>query len=389
VNSFDAVLGVLLALAAWGGWRLGLVRGALAWAGFAIGLVLGAALVDDVTNRFPSATPQARFAIAVAFLMLAVAVAQSLGVALGSTIAAALARTGPLRAADRAGGLVVGALAGIVVLWLLIPALASTPGWTARGVRGSWIAREVQALAPDPPSSVQALGRLVGEAPFPEVFRELTESGAGDPPRFGLDPTIAARVTPGVVRVQGQACGLVVDGSGFAATPTLVVTNAHVVAGERATFVYGEDGRRRDATVVVFDPARDLALLRVEPGGLVPLAMGDATVGATGAVLGHPGGGPLRAAPARVDRIVQARGTDIYRKSATERDVLVLATRLEPGDSGAAFVDASGRVVGVAFAVDPGDAGTAYALARSEVEAVLSAGLGAHEPVATGPCLRG
>jgi len=174
VNSFDAVLGVLLALAAWGGWRLGLVRGALAWAGFAIGLVLGTALVDDVTNRFPSATPQARFAIAVAFLMLAVVVAQSLGVALGSTIAAALARTGPLRAADRAGGLAVGMLAGIVVLWLLIPALASTPGWTARGVRGSWIAREVQALAPDPPSSVQALGRLVGEAPFPEVFRELT-----------------------------------------------------------------------------------------------------------------------------------------------------------------------------------------------------------------------
>ena len=388
MNAFDLALAVLLGLAAWGGWRLGLLRGVLGWAGFAIGVIVGVAFVDDVANAFPSVTPQARIAIAIAYMLLEVVIAQSLGIALGSVLAAVLPPIGGLRTADHVGGALVGGLAGAVVLWLLIPALASTPGWTARGVRGSWIAREVQAVAPDPPSSVAALGRLVGDAPFPEVFRRLTDPNAGDPPATGLDPSIEARVVPGVVRVEGQACDLVVDGSGFAATPSLVVTNAHVVAGEQSTSVYSEDGRRRDATVVAFDPARDLALLRVA-GGLTPLELGDIGLDDTGAVVGHPGGGPLRAAPARVDRIVDARGTDIYRTSPTSREVLVLATQLQPGDSGAPLIDAAGRVAGVAFAIDPGDSTTGYALSRRELDAVLGPGLAATQPVDTGPCLRG
>jgi len=389
VNTFDLLLAVLLGLAAFGGWRLGLVRGVLAWTGVAGGIVLGVLFVDDVTNLFPSVTPRARLAIAVAFFLIVVVIAQSLGTALGSLLATALPAAGPIQFADRAGGAAVGAVAGVVVLWLLTPALASSPGWTARGVRGSWIAREVQSVTPDPPSSLETLGRLVGEAPFPEVFRQLTDPGAGDPPITGLDPALAARVVPGVVRVEGQACNLVIDGSGFAVSPSVVVTNAHVVAGERSTVVYSEDGKRRDAVVVAFDPRRDLALLHVGAGGLIPLELGDVGLGGTGAVVGHPGGGPLRASPARVDRIVNARGTDIYRTSPTQRDVLVLAARLEPGDSGAPFVDGEGRVVGVAFAVDPGDATTAYALSRNEIDAVLGPNLAATQPVDTGRCLVG
>ena len=388
MNAFDLGLAVLLGLAAWGGWRLGLVRGVLGWTGFGVGLAIGVVFVDDVTNRFPQATPQVRFAIACTFLLLSVIVCQTLGIALGSLVAAVLPPSGAIRTADAVGGAFVGVVAGLVILWLLIPAFASTPGWSARGVRGSWISRQVQSVAPDPPQSVEALGRLVGEAPFPEVFRQLTDPGAGDPPLDGLDPAVAAAIVPGVVRVEGQACDLVLEGSGFAVSDSVVVTNAHVVAGERSTNVFTEDGRRREATVVVFDPARDLALLRID-GGLDPLTLGDVGVGGTGAVVGHPGGGPLRAAPARVDRVVEARGSDIYRRAETTRDVLVLAARLQPGDSGAPFVDGAGNVVGVAFAVDPGDDTTAYALSRRELDAVLANGLGATAPVDTGPCLRG
>ena len=106
-------------------------------------------------------------------------------------------------------------------------------------------------------------------------------------------------------------------------------------------------------------------------------------------MLGHPGGGPLRAAAARIERVVPARGTDIYRTSRVDRSVLVLAARLAPGDSGAPFVDGEGRVVGVAFAIDPGHGSTAYALARSELEAVLAPVLTSTAAVHTGPCLVG
>jgi S1-C subfamily serine protease len=108
--------------------------------------------------------------------------------------------------------------------------------------------------------------------------------------------------------------------------------------------------------------------------------------GDNGGVFGHPGGRPLEISPFEVSQQITARGSDIYDRSATERQVLVLAADLEPGDSGSAVVDPQGRVVGVAFAVAPDRAGVAYALAVSELEAVFAGGIGFDE-VDTGDCL--
>ena len=94
--------------------------------------------------------------------------------------------------------------------------------------------------------------------------------------------------------------------------------------------------------------------------------------GVRGAVFGHPGGGPLEASPFRVDRRIRAVGRDIYGAARTERDVLVLAADLEPGDSGSALVSPDGDVVGVAFAIAPDRPGVAYALTPAEVRAALA-----------------
>jgi len=96
-------------------------------------------------------------------------------------------------------------------------------------------------------------------------------------------------------------------------------------------------------------------------------------------------GSPLRIAPFSVARELRATGRDIYATSTTERDVLELASALQPGDSGSALVDPGGRVVGVAFAVAKDRPGVAYALATTEVRAVL--GAASSTPVATGSCL--
>ena len=59
----------------------------------------------------------------------------------------------------------------------------------------------------------------------------------------------------GVVRVLGTACGLGVEGSGWVAAPGLVVTNAHVVAGESDTTVTPAGASSSlDATAVHYDP---------------------------------------------------------------------------------------------------------------------------------------
>ncbi|MEQ1786475.1 MAG: trypsin-like peptidase domain-containing protein, partial [Acidimicrobiales bacterium] len=190
---------------------------------------------------------------------------------------------------------------------------------------------------------------------------------------------------PATVKVQGVACRRIQEGSGFVVAPGLVVTNAHVVAGERETVVQRSDGSEVRAIVVAFDPNRDLAVLRADDLGRPALERSTIEEGGVGAVFGHPGGGDLRAAPFQVGQQVTATGTDIYDQRATEREVLILASALRPGDSGAALVDPSGRVVGVAFAIAPDRPGVAYALAMEELDAVLAGNLSG--PVDTGPCL--
>ena len=107
-------------------------------------------------------------------------------------------------------------------------------------------------------------------------------------------------MSPSTVKVTGVACNRLQEGTGFAAAPNLVVTNAHVVAGEDATEVERSDGTRLGATVVVFDPNRDLAVLAVPGLDRTPLPIGETDEGGTGGVFGHPGGGDLRIAPFEV-----------------------------------------------------------------------------------------
>ena len=84
-----------------------------------------------------------------------------------------------------------------------------------------------------------------------------------------------------------------------------------------------------------------------------------------------------------------ATGYDIYDRALVRRDLLVLASELEPGDSGSAVVDANGTVIGLAVAVAPDRSGVAYALdgsgVRQRVETAVSAG--GSDAVSTGPCL--
>src|SRR4029078_13196102 len=89
--------------------HLGLRRGAFAWLGLAVGMVVGIVFVDDVTNVFKSSTPGVRFLVALAFLLLVVVIAQTLGISLGSAVARVIPPRGPIRLLDQIGGAALGA----------------------------------------------------------------------------------------------------------------------------------------------------------------------------------------------------------------------------------------------------------------------------------------
>ncbi len=202
----------------------------------------------------------------------------------------------------------------------------------------------------------------------------------------GLAPTVASQVAASTVRVSGVACGLRLQGSGFSPAADTIVTNAHVVAGTTSTQVLRPDGRTLPAQVQVFDAVRDLAVLAVPGLGEPSLGLGSATVGENGAVFGHPlGRAALEVSPARVLRRVNVDIGDIYDRPSTPRQILVLNSLLEPGDSGAPLVNAAGRVVGVAFAVSNLRRATAFAVASEELAPVLAQPRSG--PVSTGPCI--
>jgi S1-C subfamily serine protease len=370
VNALDGIILVGVVIAAVCGYRLGFVARALSWAGLAIALVVAIRLIPDLMTALASATPHGRLLAVLAFVVGLCLLGQALGLAVGALAHSRLSAAQVVQRGDRVAGAAVGALGALVFLWLLLPALTSSPGWPARAAQGSTIAATIEDLAPDPPPSVQALGRMVAEAPFPKVSDEEPPD-VGAPPQSSLSAQTDLLVRGSVVRVEGEACEQIQDGTGFAIGRNVVVTNAHVVAGERDTAVFLPDGAKRDARDVRFDPRRDLAVLVVDGLGLPPLRLGNGRAGSEGAVYGHPGGGPLRPTPARIAEQIDARGTDIYRTTPTRRSVFVLASQLQPGDSGAPLVDQTGAVMGVAFAIDPGQENTAYALTNDELRAVL------------------
>jgi S1-C subfamily serine protease len=386
VNVFDIVLIVFAVSAAIGGYRLGFVARATSWLGLALGVIAGAMLLPEVLPQVQDASEATMALVAIGLLVGTALIGQALGLVLGSRLHAELP-AGAVRRTDQVAGGVIGIVGLLVALWLLLPTLAHIPGWTATQARGSVIAREVNARFPDPPDTLEALRRIVGDDPFPQVFdglRPAPDPGAS-PGSSGLSTELANQVARSTVKIEGIACSRVQEGSGFFVGDDLVVTNAHVVAGEDETTVELSDGSTLDAEVVAFDPERDLAVLRASGGGRAPLPLRDAEIGDTGGVFGRPGGGPLEISPFRVADQITAVGRDIYDSSSTSRTVLVVAAELAPGDSGSALVDPQGQVIGVAFAVAPDKPGVSYALAVDELEGVLAGDLTRKRD--TGGCL--
>ena len=170
--------------------------------------------------------------------------------------------------------------------------------------------------------------------------------------------TVAQRLGPSVanLRVWSRRRSSTGGGSGVVITPDgFLLTSAHVVAGTgtrvRASFVDGSD---LQATVVGADPLSDLAVLRAESARLDPADLGDAAtlrVGQLVVAIGNPHGyaGSVTAG------VVSALGRSLpARAGGASRiidDVIQTDAALNPGNSGGALVEGSGRVVGINTAV--------------------------------------
>ena len=389
MNLLDVLLLALLVLAGVYGYRRGLALQVFGFGGLLLGLLVGALLAPVLAALVDA--PAAQAGVAAAVLITLAGAGNAVGWMLG-TRARERTRTTRLRSADAAGGSAVAIVASLLAIWFLALNLATGPFPTvADQIRGSAIVRTLDAALPAPPSLLAQARQFLNRLGFPDVFSGIPPVPA-DPVQPPSQVEARSAVEAGAtstVRVIGQACDAIQEGSAFVVADGYVVTNAHVVAGVSDPQVQSLVIGSETATTVLFDPELDLALLLVEetPGPPLRLATEALERGAAGAVLGYPGGGPLDAHRAAVRRTIEAVGRDIYGRGEVERLVLELQTRIRPGSSGGPFILADGRVGGVVFAASTGDEDVGYAIAASELQETLQDGVGATAEVDTGPCL--
>lgn len=387
MNLLDLLLIAAMAAAAYSGWRLGLLARAAMWVGALGGLFVAVWAVPRVLGWVPDGDPITKLVLALITFVGLIGIGSSIGEYLGLRARRVVHRT-PARAIDRTGGLAVGALGVLVLVWLMLPALSEIPGTMARQARHSAIATWVAASTPQPPDTIQSLRRIIGDSPFPQVFSDLRPApDTGPPPsEIPVAPEVVDRVVASTVNIEADGCGAGrSEGSGWAVAADTVITNAHVVAGATDVQVRRPDGVVLDAVVVVFDDDRDLAVLQVEGLGQEPLAVAEPQPGGQGVEVGYPGGqNEPRPTGVGISDVREAVGRDIYGRDRTTRQVVFLSAALRKGDSGAPVANEQGAVVGTVFAIAIDRSTTAYALAPSEIRAVLEA---PRDPGATGTCL--
>lgn len=385
MNGLDLLIVAAAALAAIGGWRLGFLTRSVGWIGAAIGLGIAVAVLPSLLDRIGVTSGGSVALVGLCVLVVLASIGQGIGSAIGARLAPPT-QTGAARRIDQAGGAVLGVVGVAVIAWLLFPVMSETTGWTATSTTGSAFASFSLEHLPRPPAQLLELERRAIDGRIPQLFTgeepapELPPAPTDSP----IDDTRMAELARSVVQVRGEACGLVQSGSGFMAAPGLVATNAHVVAGTTDVELVTTDGDHVDAEVVAFDPGTDLALLSTRLDRPV-LGTGAGGVGDRGLVMGFPGGGPFRPSPFEVGESLDATGFDIYDRDEVRRDLVVLASDLEPGDSGSAVVRADGAVVAVAVAIAPDRPGVAYALDQAQLVDLLARPRAGE--VGTGECI--
>jgi S1-C subfamily serine protease len=371
------IVAFTLALGLWG-YRQGLIVGTLTLIGFALGAFAGSRVGPLLLNQ-GSESPYAPLCAALGALMAGALVAVALeSFALG--LRSRVITRGSLHRADGAGGAALVASVALGLVWVFGAVALHAPG-TAQlraDVQHSLILSSLNEVLPPSGAILRALDRV---DPAPSIVGPAAPVAAPDP-KVVADPDVMA-AGASVVRVLGTACGLGIEGSGWVASPGLVVTNAHVVAGEDDTTVTTQGGASLEATPVHYDPENDLALLRVDAGlPALPVVPGPQS-GASAAVLGYPENGPYSVSPARLGETRETIGEDSYGQGPVRRPIASLRGTVRSGNSGGPIVDTRGRVLGTVFASTTTGAPGGFAVPNEVVETAL----GETSPsVDTGPC---
>ena len=348
MTALDWVIVGFTVLLAFYGYVQGFIVGALSLVGFAVGAFLGTRLAPLLLSQGDRSPYAPLFGLLGALLAGGVFASGLEGV--GTRVRSALRIPG-LRTVDGLLGAALTACVGLGIAWIDRRGGPATPrrrGRCAPTSSDSTILRELDQLLP-PRARSSTRWRASTRCRRCAARRPTCRR----PTRRILASRGVRAARHSVVRVFGTACGLGVEGSGWVAAPGLVVTNAHVVAGEADTQVQidGVGTGPPRASALVFDPHNDIAILRVPGLALRPLPWPPTPhSGTPAAILGYPLDGAFDAQPGRLGQTETVDTQNAYGQGHVLRTITALRGEVRPGNSGGPMVDGRGQVVATVFA---------------------------------------
>lgn len=383
MTRLDWIIVAFAALLALFGFRRGFIVAVLSFCGFAIGSFIGTRLGPLLVPQGSASVYAPAFGLIGALIAGAILATGFEGVGLRLRRVLAFPGLGLL---DGILGALLSAALGLAIAWILAAVVlqtASTPQLRADIQRSAILSELNQLLPPTGP----ILNVLASLDPLPSISGPLP-GVSPPPPAIARNPGVRA-ASRSVVRVLGTACGLAIEGSGWVARPGVVITNAHVIAGEQDTTVeVGGHEPELSAYAIAFDPTDDIAALRVPGLSLPSLEFDPAPAsGRAGAILGYPENGPFDAQPGRIGTTQRIVTDDAYGRGPVSRLLTPLRGLVRPGNSGGPLVDRDGRVLTTVFASTTGGGPHGgYGVANATVARVLG---GAERMVGTGECSSG
>ncbi|HET9416807.1 MAG TPA: MarP family serine protease [Candidatus Limnocylindria bacterium] len=391
MNLLDAVVVLLLVLAAVAGARAGFLGPVLGLVGAVIGFALALFLASVLREQLGQIEQPMRALVTILGLGALVVTGEATGAAIGAQMSHGLRRSA-FRPIDALGGAMVGAAHVVLLIWLLGGMLAMGMAPTFGALAHDSVAVRIATERLPPPMTVAGrLLALLDTTDLPPLFGGL-EPLPAEPVELPADAEtreLAESALASTARITSSGCGAGLSvGSGFFVSPTQAITNAHVVAGSQATTVT-VGGATLDAIVVAFDDEADLALLSVI-GANAPalqLAQTTPTRGTTGVALGYPGGGDLTVTAAGVTASHDIAGPNIYGDGAFSRSVVELRAEVRRGNSGGPLVIEPGLVGGVIFGASRINPEVGYAIGADEALERLGPSFGSTTAVDTGACL--
>ena len=384
MTGVDWLIVAFTVLLAMYGYAQGFIVGALSLVGFGLGAFLGTRLAPLVLPGGSHSQYAPLFGLIGALLAGAVLASGFEGVGARARM---FLRLPGLRTVDGLLGAALTASVALGIAWIVgaIALQSSGSEVLRRDIQRSAILAELNQLLPPSGPILHALAAI---DPIPSVRGPQADVSPPPPGIVGAPAVDAAGAS--VVKVLGTACGLGIEGSGWVAAPGVVVTNAHVVAGENDTTVQvGGNPPGLDADVIDFDPHDDIAVLRVtglhEP--VLQLAANPQS-GTAAAILGYPLDGPFDKEPGRIGQTETVSTEDAYGNGPVLRSITALRGRVRPGNSGGPMIDAGGQVVATVFAAITGSTSGegGFAVPNALVRAQLQAALARNAPVSTGAC---